>query len=421
METVKPLFSKKLLNFIITNYEKDPSNEESIYNILLSISNNYHDHQHKKMISMIDIRKDENEEISLSFLPVGKNPEYNESGKWVKSNRQSGKIGKVINTVINQYNKITNSEYNVHPTQIEELVNEIKGIQKYHFELVKGSDIQKFYNGNNYYSITGSLGNSCMRYDECQDYFSMYCLNPDCEMLIVFKIGQEDMGIVGRALVWNYQGAKYVDRKYVTEDHIVNSMIDYIRSNHWNYKSRDTYDNCYNNYFMVYNPDFDDYELQTNVILRFTYPVLYDQYPYCDTLKYLNDEKYEISNCHDEYAYILNETDGGPISELYCSRCGNPFHRDDLFRTEDDSLYCNDCCSEDIHGDVYNIDDLIICESDAGEVYVCENDTDYYTETSNGCFLTLSGGGFNPIVRPFDPENDNADTCNFVDDTYIYI
>jgi hypothetical protein len=71
-------------------------------------------------------------------------------------------------------------------------------------ELVKGADIVKWYNGKKYFGSGGSLGGSCMRYEECEEYIQFYADNRNVVSMLILKV-KDDRGrnrIKGRALVW---------------------------------------------------------------------------------------------------------------------------------------------------------------------------------------------------------------------------
>ena len=104
---------------------------------------------------------------------------------------------------------------------IEETVNSYKSYKKYlnsieeYLSVVKGEDIKTWYHEDKYEPRSGTLSNSCMRYDRCQDYFNIY-INNGVEMLI---LKNEQGKLIGRALLWETNEGKYMDRVY-GKDHI---------------------------------------------------------------------------------------------------------------------------------------------------------------------------------------------------------
>ena len=112
--------------------------------------------------------------ISINYIT-------NEYPDILKKSRSSLKLGKFINKLFpNKYNS----------QQIEMFTNVFKSLAT-DSDVIKeviGEDIKKWYLEDNYFEKVGSLGSSCMRYEECQDYFDIYTENPDvCKMLILTK------------------------------------------------------------------------------------------------------------------------------------------------------------------------------------------------------------------------------------------
>jgi hypothetical protein len=90
----------------------------------------------------------------------------------------------------------------------------IKSINKY-ISVVSGNDLIKWYHEDRYEKNQGTLSNSCMRYDKCQEYFNIYTDN-DVHMLI---LKNEAGKLIGRSLLWETNEGKYMDRIY-GQDHI---------------------------------------------------------------------------------------------------------------------------------------------------------------------------------------------------------
>ena len=67
------------------------------------------------------------------------------------------------------------------------------------FEVVKGNAIRKYYHYTSYYRESGSLGNSCMKYDVCQDYLGLYTHNKDICSLLIATDNRDRL--IGRALL----------------------------------------------------------------------------------------------------------------------------------------------------------------------------------------------------------------------------
>ena len=106
-----------------------------------------------------------------------------------KKSRNEVKLGRFINAVLP--GKFT-------PGDIEQFTNQFKATlekQGEYFEEVSGEDINKWYNYENYVSMEGTLGNSCMA--RKTGLFDIYVKNPEvCKMLVLI----EDDKLIGRAI-----------------------------------------------------------------------------------------------------------------------------------------------------------------------------------------------------------------------------
>ena len=66
--------------------------------------------------------------------------------------------------------------------------------------IVFGEKIKFWYHRKNYFSECGDLGCSCMKYDECQDYFGIYTENPD-HVGMAIMVNNENK-LLARCLIW---------------------------------------------------------------------------------------------------------------------------------------------------------------------------------------------------------------------------
>ena len=83
------------------------------------------------------------------------------------------------------------------------------------FKIVTGSDILKYYHQDSYFNQNGTLGNSCMKSNSCQEYFDIYTQNPMVSMVIMLAPNEK---ILGRALLWQIGEEKVMDRIYTIQD-----------------------------------------------------------------------------------------------------------------------------------------------------------------------------------------------------------
>jgi hypothetical protein len=231
--------------------------------------------------------------------------------------RNKMKIGRLVRSILKDIGVEANDK------DIEAFVNEYKGnidklnnIEQF-FELVSGEDIKYWYHVDNYLDEEGSLGGSCMRYDECQDYLSIYTDNKSVDLLIL-KSPNNDEKIIGRALIWTLtDGSTFMDRVYVYRDFYDKIFKDYASKNGWSYKKyNNSSEDC-----VVVSPDGTESEKTLEAKVN---GYAEDKYPYADTLKfyYIFDKK--ISNKADKKKdYIkIEDTEGGIDKEDYgCKEC----------------------------------------------------------------------------------------------------
>lgn len=239
------------------------------------------------------------------------------------------------------------------------------------FVLVEGSDITKYYNEENYVECKGTLGNSCMRYSECENYFKVY--EDHAKMLICRK---EDK-ILGRAIVWELPEGTFMDRIYTCYDYLENQFIDYAEKCGW--------------YHRVNNSLLSDGEIQEWYGPKSNYraveiPLLtiklkekYTYMPYVDSFRYYDESDNTISTNPDAGYCHLSNTDGSYIDndmvDYFCDCCG---YRERGYDDEapagfvwsdwDDCWYCDDCA--------------VYC--DGIEDYVSKNTPTIYAYNING-------------------------------------
>jgi hypothetical protein len=182
------------------------------------------------------------------------------------------KIGRYINRLLDLYlgpDPIERRRYTA--SDVEKFVNKFISAMEYqqnaldHFRIVTGDkEIKHWYLESNYAGMTGQLGQSCMKYIRCQDYFNIYIENPDVCQLLIFTDSNDKL--LGRALLWKLiDGSNYMDRIYTTRD----SYIDLF--NQWGKE---------NGYTKHYEKNSSN---KLSVEIK---PKDYGLYPYMDTFKY---------------------------------------------------------------------------------------------------------------------------------------
>lgn len=275
-------------------------------------------------------------DFEVTYTPEDKELLYTSDQTWKQTNRQSGKPTKL-------FRKLLKKEFKEYP--YEQFNNRLRSeAQNYgQFSIVSGADITKYYNESTYFEIAGTLGNSCMRYDECgeNNYFEVY---EDCaHMLVLFSDKSPDK-ILGRAILWSIDDKTYMDRVYVCRDYLVNTFIDYAKKNKWYVRANQ---NLMDDEMEWYTPD-DDYNHLIMPELVIHLPKRYKRMPYVDTFAYYY--KGDLYNTDVHGSYRLSNTDGlykDSYDEQICNKCGamcDPDHPAHYCDVDGGIILCEDCC-----------------------------------------------------------------------------
>lgn len=295
--------------------------------------------------------------FEVSFIPKDHIPEYSSSGNWLKTNRQSGKPGKIIQKVIGK-GKFSNAEY-------EQFVYHLKAAwsdKGYEIKLVSGEDIRNWYHEDNYYEIKNTLGNSCMKYDCCQGYFDIYCEQPECQMLIALKEGK----LAGRALVWTVDDITFLDRVYYIEDCIYSIFKEYAISNKWVIREDNSLLSDGDDQ-MFLSPK-DDYAKPVLLSFQIKLNRRYDYYPYIDTFRYFDNIANVLYSYNPGISSIVmcSSTEGDyDGNDMICPYCGEEIFRpsDIVYSNWFDSEGCNNCMiwSAIMEDYIYNSSSYQVC------------------------------------------------------------
>lgn len=296
------------------------------------------DHEFTDFANYLAIRS-ENLEVFISYLPKGKELEYNDEGQWSRKNRQLGKPGKIARKLIGE------GVFNDHDYEI--FYNEISGKNNTeNIEFVFSGELEDFefaYLEDNYlYPDKGNLGNSCMRYEKCQDYIRLYY---DIDAKIVYA--KQKGKVIGRAIVWPTNEGYLLDRIYGCDDTVRYSILEYAKNEIGiaAYKEKDAYDDpdgivwvdgVTDKYYLKYGP------VNINP---------YDHYvPYMDTFKWFQGgyfQNWEPDN--GNLYYELTNCDGNVdvYNEKVCKHCGCTISDYENYAIIDGEYYCEGCYTED--------------------------------------------------------------------------
>jgi len=271
-------------------------------------------------------------------------------------------------------------------------------------------DIKMAYHAENYIpACSGDLGNSCMRRAYCQGYLDFYDYYN--VKILVLKIAGK---IAGRALVWydvRFQGDisgvhTFMDRVYVHDENDTILFTKYAEKNNWVWKE-------YQNH-----TDKDDFESidstgVATIIIEPTssYDPMSIEYPYLDTLSWLDEDNRELCNEKvDDFIIELDQIDGQADIGVICRDCGERFdlscggiYIDDYGHVcgncSCDWYYCDGCDNWYTEDNTIFIDDFIYCNSCITDHYTqCEECDEWipngdiivcvgYTSYCSGCVL----------------------------------
>lgn len=240
------------------------------------------------------------------------------------------KIGRLTNQIIELYNyvlkELGKDTIKLSSSDIEEFVNSFKSKYDYikrnakkNIKIVSGKEITHYYNEKNYAKKHGQLAYSCMRYEECENLFSIYETNKTINLAVMLDDNEK---VLGRALLFELvNGQKFMDRIYTSDDSDVLVFIEWAKENKFLFKEKQN-SSSYTRVMSPLNNYKEGIDTRLNVKVNkynITYKKLYT-FPYLDTLKYLYWKEGILSNMDDEKygVYVLLEDgDGRPL----CNKC----------------------------------------------------------------------------------------------------
>lgn len=338
-----------------------------------------------------------------SFLPPNREHKTNaETGKWLRDGRQEMKPAKLARKLL-----IHNESFVYDESDYEKFTNAIKSYisvigdedgngKNIRLQLVKGDDIRLYYSWRMYSELMGkdsNLWGSCMRSDECNDFFGMYVDNPDvCSLLVALD---KDDKVLGRALVWQFtDGKRGMDTIYAHES-LFESFISWAVDNEAYYKSRQScHHQCFDKlnreqvnyipYVKLDNYDFDYYPYMDTLSILTDYGKLMIDRPSGDDYKILRDTGGGYEDGEDDEQYVtLENGDRCHIDDAcYLDYRGSSGRRDGyyhesevVFTARDEYRHRDDCVR--VGTDFYEDDDEDICYIDSRSEYYLAEDTVY--------------------------------------------
>jgi hypothetical protein len=216
------------------------------------------------------------------------------------------------------------AQHTTDPEKIERFSNLIKStILKPTFEILKGKDILTAYNVESYLNQNdGYLGGSCMKYGYMQGRLFFYTDTPNISCLVA-KI---DNKIVGRAILWETNEYKFMDRIYTTTDSQVELFLKWAETNKYITKSKQSRykDDAPELEFkldFLNIPEFKEFNLYPHLKRINDFSVKDDSIlPYMDSFKYMGyNEKtntYYLSTRNNNDEFVCFENSGTKCGTL---------------------------------------------------------------------------------------------------------
>lgn len=249
-------------------------------------------------INFISISRDDRTKIS--YMTQERMAQIDISEYWTSSRRFQVKPGAFISKVFK----------NIPSKEVEKFSNLFRSQSskvKFTFKIVTGERIRDLYHFESYASDRGTLGVSCMKHEGCQKYLDIYTENKDqLQMLAMFD---DRNGLMGRALLWNFDSYKIMDRIYTICDEDLSFYFkQWATQNGYLYKSEQNWYNTQQFEQVGQKKQTIKLELKLkNSSFRY--------YPYMDTFKFQDSET----------GYLYNYLIDHPRMRTLCSSEGNRY------------------------------------------------------------------------------------------------
>ena len=244
------------------------------------------------------------DKTKISYMTVDRMSAISEDEYWTSSRRFQAKPGAFIGKIFK----------NVSGRDVEKFSNLFRSQSckpTFTFDVVSGEKIREYYHYESYsYTDRGSLGASCMKHDSCQRYFDMYTENPDkIKMLVMLSEGG---GLMGRALLWDFDSHKVMDRIYTSSDEdLLFFFKKWASENGYVYKSEQNWSNT------LFFEKLGGEKKELKLCVKLTGDI-YERYPYMDTFKFIDRQTGNLYNYQPEINFgTLCSSEGSVQSSDY--------------------------------------------------------------------------------------------------------
>lgn len=300
-------------------------------------------------------------EIQVKSVTSEMMEEFNEDFYTTKITRTRSKVTKFISGLF----KKEWISANFKNTDIEEFSNQytalVKGSDEI-FKIVKGEDIRKYYNNENYDTTvpSGTLMKSCMGHSNKSKFLDLYVKNDNVSLLVALSDGGK---VIGRALLWDnvsfkekgsmkeVHKGKFMDRVYYTNDWVEGKFLLWAKEEGIFTKRTQSHDDP-TRFINPHNNETEEYYIEVEVNLEYQY------YPYVDTMFIPNYKRGIITNKLDGYdtSTQMRSHDSGMPNMVWDSIEGKLVRSNESFWGEDDKtwIHRNDSISVKIDGNGKN-------------------------------------------------------------------
>jgi len=255
--------------------------------------------------------------IDFEITPYKQNNlDVSDKKGYVSFNNGKGevKIGRFINKLIDHLRKdhsdrndedlfggkITEKDIQDFVTKFTDIT--IKSDNTSNIVILNGEKIYDVYQKD---CTTGTLASSCMIGDPSY-FFDIYTENTSVVSIATLWEGDPiESNLKGRALLWNTDKGKYMDRIYADYNETELMFKSWAKSNGYFYRRHQSYNET-TEFLFDGKPHSRVGEISVQL------DIIYDNFPYMDTFKYLDYENKILYNYHDDNATMkLEETNGG--------------------------------------------------------------------------------------------------------------
>lgn len=421
----------------LKHFVKDSCNTKShqlLSQSLMSTLNNKMNNRHEGLLNVIydqskklyskqsdrnfHLRKDG----TLSMLPKGKDSIVNSENKWSIEGRTTIKLGRGLRRMFDT----AGIDKPLNDTELEKLVTAIQSdyIFTGSISMVTGSDIVKWYHGDNYAHNQATLTQSCMRHDTSQNHIEFYAKNKDVSMIIATD---DDNKLLGRAIVWHNASLHTDDDVSIQQpfcDRIYGKPLTILAIQKYAIEQgfivKQSQDYHSERYFAQPNGSTICADVSIRVVRHYTYP-------YMDTMK-------SIEFIDDTHGILHNNCDHKDLTGTDGNHDNDNGDEDMVHTMHGDYMHIDDTVWSDYHDEYIEHD--LACYSDILNTYISESSAitlhngdvthcDEYqyvtlpdrTEARESDNLVVSGyvnGNFCSISKYFDT------TFDSVVDTLVY-